>query len=75
MSYATLLRAHGVDPEDEEDSGNYDDKEEHSVEHLDAEAEVDGESRDNNVETKCAMVEIEKASPSPPPPTCDSPSS
>ncbi|XP_034568556.2 uncharacterized protein [Setaria viridis] len=70
-SYAALLRAHGVDPEDEEDGGNYDDEEEHSVEHLEAEAEADGESRDSDVETKCAVVEIEKASPSPPPPTAE----
>ncbi|CAN6203084.1 unnamed protein product [Urochloa humidicola] len=60
--YAALLRARGgVDPEDVRGGGNHDEEEEdvgdHSVEHLEAEAEPDGESHGGDAEAAGLVAE------------------
>lgn len=62
MSYAALLCAHSVDPDDEEDTRDYhyDDEDEHSVEYLGAEEESHG--GDSEPEAKGPVAE------DPPPP-------
>ncbi|KAL6647017.1 hypothetical protein ACP70R_014454 [Stipagrostis hirtigluma subsp. patula] len=61
-SYADLLRAHGVDPEEEEEVD--------SVEHP--EAEADREGQDDGMVDKAAVVEVlEDTSTSPPAPPAD----
>ncbi|RLM87353.1 hypothetical protein C2845_PM04G03180 [Panicum miliaceum] len=68
-SYAALLRANGVDPEDAEDGGNYEDEDDdHSVECLEADADGDGESHGGDAEATAvtALVAEEPQPPSPP---------
>ncbi|RLN33012.1 hypothetical protein C2845_PM03G20430 [Panicum miliaceum] len=65
-SYAALLRAHGVDPEDAEDGGSYEDEgDDQSVEYLEADGDGDGERRGGDAEAMAVVAE-EPQPPSPP---------
>ncbi|XP_025803565.1 uncharacterized protein LOC112882673 isoform X1 [Panicum hallii] len=66
-SYAALLRAHGVDPEEAEDGGNYEDEDDdHSVEYLEADADGDGESHGGDAEATAVTALVAEEPPSPP---------
>ncbi|XP_040382376.1 myosin-binding protein 7-like [Oryza brachyantha] len=64
-SYLSLLRAHGVDPEDDDDDGN-NQKEQPPVEHPDAEEEEESRGSCGDSDFKDKVV-VARASPSLPP--------
>ena len=72
-SYAALLRAHGVDPEDAEDGGSYEDEDDdHSVEYLEADADADGDGDGERHGGEAEATGLAAEEPQPPtPPTAE----
>jgi len=72
-SYAALLRAHGVDPEDAEDGGgSYEDEDDdRSVEYLEADADADGESHGGDAEATAVTAAVAEEPPTPSPPAAE----